>query len=453
MPVTRAIITLSLPSILSMMVTVLYNLADTFYIGKLGDPDLVAALSISMPLFTLQMATAGIFGHGGGSYVSRLLGRKDYVTAHETATTALFSMAIASILFGILGVFGIPLYLKIVGASPNIYPHAYKYMFWILLGTPFTMAKFAQVQLLRSEGAAKAAMVILMIGTITNIVLDPIFIFGFKMGVTGAAVATIIGQAFASLYAFYYYRSGRTLITPKLKYLRPKLETYKQIFYIGIPSSLSQITLAIGNTVAYNMASRFGDAHVAAIGVAGRVFSIATFVFIGTSVGTQALIGFNYGARNYTRMKRVMRTAMTMTLSYGAGLTLIFALLPETLISIFIKDPEVKVYGALTLQAYVFAIPTASVGMILMSSLQAMGKALQAFLVAISRQGVIYIPLLHILTHFFGFQGLVLAMPASDFLTTSMSFIFVLNIVRKLKHTQTVDFDPAKLETSDLLGT
>jgi Na+-driven multidrug efflux pump len=273
------------------------------------------------------------------------------------------------------------------------------------------------------------------------------------MGVTGAAVATIIGQAFASLYAFYYYRSGRTLITPKLKYLRPKLETYKQIFYIGIPSSLSQITLAIGNTVAYNMASRFGDAHVAAIGVAGRVFSIATFVFIGTSVGTQALIGFNYGARNYTRMKRVMRTAMTMTLSYGAVLTLIFALLPETLISIFIKDPEVKVYGALTLQAYVFAIPTASVGMILMSSLQAMGKALQAFLVAISRQGVIYIPLLHILTHFFGFQGLVLAMPASDFLTTSMSFIFVLNIVRKLKHTQTVDFDPAKLETSDLLGT
>jgi len=315
------------------------------------------------------------------------------------------------------------------------------------------MAKFAQVQLLRSEGAAKAAMVILMIGTVTNILLDPLFIFGFKMGVTGAAVATVIGQAFASLFAVYYYTSGRTLITPKLKYLRPRLETYKQIFYIGIPSSLSQITLAIGNTVSYNMASRFGDAHVAAMGVAGRVFSIATFVFIGTSVGVQALIGFNYGARNYTRMKRVIRTAMLLSLSYGAALTLVFALLPETLISIFIQDTAVKVYGALVLQAYVFAIPTASVGMILMSSLQAMGKAFQAFLVAISRQGVIYVPLLYIFTYFFGFQGLVLAMPGADFLTTAMSFFFVLAIVRKLKHDDTVDFDPAKLETSDLLGT
>ena len=452
MPVTSSIINLALPSVLSMLVNILYNLTDTFYIGKLGNPDLVAAVSISLPLFTLQMAIAGIFGNGGGSYLSRLLGRKEYETAHETATTAMFSAGIASIVFGILGILSIPLFLKAVGASANTYKPAYNYMFWILLGTPCIMGKFSLVQLLRAEGAAKSAMVGLLIGTGINIALDPLFIFVFKMGVTGAAIATVIGQGCGALFYILYYLKGYSLVTPKLKFLRFRMETYKQIFYIGIPASLSQITMAIGNTISYKLAGQFGDAHVAAIGVAARVFSIPSFIFIGISVGVQALIGYNYGARNFSRMKQVMRTAMTISLYCGAFFTLIFALFPEAMISVFIEDKVVVIFGSLVLQAYVFAIPTASIGMILMASLQAMGKAFQAFMVAISRQGLIYIPLIFLLTHLFHFQGLVVAMPAADFLTTSMSFLFVLHILKRLKENNGVDFDPNEIGASDLLA-
>jgi len=433
MPITRSIIHLALPSVLSMLVNILYNLTDTFFIGKLNDPYQVAAVSISLPLFTFQMAIAGIFGNGGGSYLSRLLGKKQYQEAHETTTTAVFSSAVSSILLAGLGILCIPLFLKAVGASGRVEAPAYDYMFYILLGTPFIMLKFTLVQLLRAEGAAKAAMTGLFIGTGTNIILDPLFIFVFKMGVTGAAIATVIGQGFGAAFYLYYYLSGRSLASPSLKYLRFRLETYQQIFYIGIPASLSQIMMSIGNTISYKLASAFGDHSVAALGVAARVFSIPIFVFIGISVGVQALIGYNYGARNYPRMKKAIRTSITISLWLGAFFTLMFALFPAQLITAFIKDVKIMELGTVILEAYVFAIPMAAIGMILMASLQAMGKALPALIVALSRQGIAYIPLIYLLTRLYGFEGLVFALPLADYLTTGISFGFVWFILRGLK--------------------
>ncbi|HOH78917.1 MAG TPA: MATE family efflux transporter [Candidatus Cloacimonadota bacterium] len=433
MPITRSIIHLALPSVLSMLVNILYNLTDTFFIGKLNDPYQVAAVSISLPLFTFQMAIAGIFGNGGGSYLSRLLGKKQYQEAHETATTAIFSSAASSILLAVLGILSIPLFLKAVGASGMVKAPAYDYMFIILLGTPFIMLKFTLVQLLRAEGAAKAAMAGLFIGTGVNIILDPLFIFVFKMGVTGAAVATVIGQGLGASFYLYYYLSGRSLASPGLKYLCFKLETYRQILYIGIPASLSQIMMSIGNTISYKLAADYGDHAVAALGVAARVFSIPIFVFIGISVGVQALIGYNYGARNYPRMKKAIRTSITISLWLGAFFTLMFALFPAQLITAFIKDVKIMELGTVILEAYVFAIPMAAIGMILMASLQAMGKALPALIVALSRQGIAYIPLIYLLTRLYGFEGLVFALPLADYLTTAVSFGFVWFILRGLK--------------------
>lgn len=434
MPITRSIIHLALPSVLSMLVNILYNLTDTFFIGKLNDPYQMAAVSIALPLFTFQMAIAGIFGIGGGSYLSRLLGKKEFQAAHETATTSIFSSAVVSIFLTVIGIFSIPLFLKAVGASGNTVAPAYDYMFIILLGTPFIMMKFTTIQLLRAEGAAKAAMAGLFIGTGTNILLDPLFIFVFKMGVTGAAVATVIGQGLGASFYLCYYLSGRSLASPALKYLRLKAETYKQILYIGIPASLSQIMMSIGNTVSYKLASAYGDHTVAALGVAARVLSIPMFIFIGISVGVQALIGFNYGAHNYVRMKQAIRTSITISLYLGAAFTLMFALIPTQLIAAFIKDPRIMEIGTVVLEAYVFAIPVAAMGMILMVSLQAMGKALPALIVAVSRQGIVYIPLIFLLTRLFGFEGLVFALPLADVITTSVSFGFVWYIVKRLRH-------------------
>ncbi len=191
--------------------------------------------------------------------------------------------------------------------------------------------------------------------------------------------------------------------------------------------------MSIGNTISYKLAADYGDHAVAALGVAARVFSIPIFVFIGISVGVQALIGYNYGARNYPRMKKAIRTSITISLWLGAFFTLMFALFPAQLITAFIKDVKIMELGTVILEAYVFAIPMAAIGMILMASLQAMGKALPALIVALSRQGIAYIPLIYLLTRLYGFEGLVFALPLADYLTTGMSFGFVWFILRGLK--------------------
>lgn len=434
MPVPRAILHMALPSVLSMLVNILYNLTDTFFIGKLNDPVQVAAVSISLPLFTFQMAIAGIFGTGGASFISRLLGQKRYYEARETNSTALFSSMVASVLLAGLGILFIPQFLKLVGASGATVRPASQYMLFILLGSPFVLGKFTLVQLLRAEGAAKAAMLGLFIGTGANIILDPLFIFGFGMGVTGAAIATVIGQGLGFAFYLYYYLSGRSIVPPSLKTMHLRKEIYREILFIGLPASLGQIMMSVGNTLSYKLGSAYGDHSVAALGVASRVFSIPIFVFIGMSIGVQALIGYNYGAHNYPRMKQIIRVGLTASFSLGMLFTLLFALLPGTLVAIFIPDPDIIRIGRIILGAYVFAIPSASVGMILMSTLQAMGKALPALVVSLCRQGIIYIPVIYLLNRMFAFEGLVFALPVADIATTVISASMVISILRRLRH-------------------
>ncbi|MCB5296220.1 MAG: MATE family efflux transporter, partial [Candidatus Cloacimonetes bacterium] len=421
MPVPRAIMNLAIPSVLSMLVNILYNLTDTFFIGKLNDPYQVAAVSISMPLFTLQMAMAGIFGIGGGSYLSRLLGRKDINSAKNTLATSVVTSAALSVVLGIIGIIFIPTFIKLVGASGQTMVHARNYMLYILIGSPVVLLKFTLVQLLRAEGAAKEAMIGLFIGTGMNILLDPLFIFVFGMGVTGAAVATVLGNGCGMLYYLSFYLRKKSLVPLSLSHVKLEWSCYREILLIGIPASLSQVMLSVGNTISFRLASAYSDHHVASLGVASRVFTIPIFIFIGISIGIQALIGYTYGAKNYKRMKETIRTSVLISLMISAVLTLLFALFPKQLIMIFIKDTDIVNIGTMILEAYVFAIPIAAVGMIMMTSLQAMGKALPALIVSLSRQGIMYIPAILILNKLFAFDGLVFAMPLADLLTTMLS--------------------------------
>ncbi|MDD4815336.1 MAG: MATE family efflux transporter [Candidatus Cloacimonetes bacterium] len=434
MPIPKAIMNLAIPSVLSMLVNILYNLTDTFYIGKLNDPFQVAAVSISLPLFSLQMAMAGVFGIGGGSYLSRLLGKKDMQSAQNTLATSVFTSAAMSIVLGVLGIMFIPIFSRIVGASGETLVHAKNYMLYILIGSPVILLKFTLVQLLRAEGAAKEAMIGLFIGTGLNILLDPLFIFGFGMGVTGAAIATVLGNAGGMIYYLLFYIRKKSLVPLSFKHIKLQWSCYKEILLIGIPASLSQVMLSIGNTISFRLASAYSDQHVASLGVASRVFTIPIFIFIGISIGIQALVGYTYGAKNYKRMKQTIRTSVLITLSLSTVLTLLFAIFPRELIMIFIKDPDIVNIGTIVLKAYVFAIPSAAVGMIMMTSLQAMGKALPALIVSLSRQGIMYIPAILILNQLFEFNGLVFAMPLADLLTTTLSTTMLIVILNKLKH-------------------
>ena len=432
-PVAYSILYLALPSMLSMLVNILYNLTDTFFIGKLNDPFKVAGVSIALPYYNMLMAIAGIFANGGASYLSRLLGKKDLKTARETTTTAIFTVAIVSIFASALGVLFIPTYLKLSGASALTALSARQYLTAIFIGSPIIMIKFTLIQLLRAEGSAKEAMLGLFIGTGANIILDPLFIFTFKMDVTGAAIATVIGQGLAMLYYISYYLKKKSLASPGRKYLHPRWSCYKEIFAIGIPSSLSQVMMSIGNAISFKLASAYTDHTIAALGVVSRVFSIAIFAFIGLSIGIQPLIGLNYGAQNYTRMKKVIKMSNIICLGMSAVFTLFFALFPGELIAVFIKDKAIMKIGTQILNAYVFAIPFAGLGMILMATLQAMGKAIPAFIVSLSRQGIVYIPMLYLLNYLFQFSGLIYAIPIADVITTILSFTFVYHITKRLK--------------------
>ncbi len=445
MPVPKAIFNLALPTVLSMMVQILYNLTDTFFIGQLNDPYQVAAVTISLPIFMAQMAIAGIFGNGGASFLSRLLGRKMFYEARETTSTAIFTSVLVSIFVSILGVLSIGSILKGVGASDNTYGYAASYLRIILLGSPIVMMNFTMSQLIRGEGGAKTALTGMLIGTGLNIALDPIFILMLNMGVTGAAVATLIGNSFAVGYYCYFYISKRSIVPPSLKTLHLRREIYSEILKIGIPASLSQIMMSIGSSLSYSLAVVYGDHHVASMGVASRVFSLPIFIFIGISIGVQPLIGYSYGAKLYARMRETIRTSILISLALAIPFLILFALFPESLVRSFIKHDEVVRIGTLILEAYVFAIPFAAIGMILMATLQAMGKALPALIVALSRQGIAYIPLIFILNTLWHFDGLVFALPIADAVTVVISAIFLILILRKTpKHNNSVDIMPTK---------
>jgi len=433
-PVPQAILHLAIPTILSMMVQILYNLTDTFFIGKLNDPYQVAAVTIALPVFMIQMAIAGIFGNGGASYLSRLLGNKSYYEARETTSTAIFCVSALSVVVGIAAYLMIDRILIGVGASANTYPHAHKYMQIILLGSPVVMLNFALSQLIRAEGAARKAMMGMLIGTGVNIVLDPLFIFVFRMGVSGAAVATLIGNACGVAYYAVYYTSSKCLVPPSLKTLHLRREIFHQIGKIGIPASLSHIMMSIGSSLSYNLASSYSDHHVAALGVAMRVFSIPIFIFIGLAVGIQPLLGYSYGARNYARLKETIRVSLIMAMSLALLFLLLFALFPRALIETFIVQPDVVSIGTTVLGAYVFAIPFAATGMIFMIVLQAMGKALPALIVALSRQGIVYIPAIFLLNRIWQFEGLIFALPSADAVTVLISACFVFVILGKYVH-------------------
>jgi putative MATE family efflux protein len=435
MPVRKAIIQLALPVVAAMVVQILYNLTDTFFVGMMNDPRQVAAVSLAMPVFMIITAIAGVFGNGGASFLSRLLGKHDFQSAKEVASASTALCVIGGTILGILSLVFMPSILHSIGTSPDTYEPTRRYMIYVMLGSPIIMCNFAISQLLRAEGATKINMMGMIIGTGTNIVLDPLFILGLQMGVAGAAIATVIGNGVALAYYIRYYRHSESLAAPSLKTLVFRGSVIREILGIGIPASLSQVMMSVGNAISNTMVARYDDYHVAAIGVGMRIISIPIFIFIGLAMGIQPLIGYCYGAGNRTRLKKVNREAMKMGLGLSIVFVLMFAFFSRPMIEVFMRDNRVVEPGILVLHAMIFAFPFAAMQMQFMISLQAMGKALASLIVALSRQGLAYIPSLFILNALFGFHGIVFSMPVADLITTVVAFILLRHHTHRMEHT------------------
>ncbi|WP_195947959.1 MATE family efflux transporter [Paraclostridium bifermentans] len=429
--VSKAILKLSIPMVMGMMIQVLYNLVDTYFIGMLNDANQLAAANISLPVFMMLMAIAGIVGSGSSSYISRCLGNKDYEEANKTISIATDILVIMSIIVMIAGIFMSPNIAKGLGANDATFNYTYKYIVIMFIGAIPVMCSYALGQLLRSEGNIMQSVIGLTLGTVVNIVLDPVFIFGLKMEITGAAIATIIGQTSTLLYFMYAFLKGKTTLKINLKKFKYDKNIFKEIFTIGVPASLNQMLMGVATVIVNNIAVGYGTLTVAGMGVAMKIMTIGTFVFMGFSAGCQPLVGYNYGCNNITRVKEIIKKGIIITSIIGLSLALIFGVFANSLIGLFTSEPEVINKGAIILRALIISLPFVGGQMISTTSAQSMGKVVVAFILSISRQGLLYMPLLIILNKVFGFSGFIYAQPITDMIMLTFSSILLFKVMPK----------------------
>jgi putative MATE family efflux protein len=430
-PVAKAILVMSLPVVMGMMVQVLYNLADTFFIGKLNDANQLAAANIALPVFILSMALAGVIGTGAASYISRALGEKRIEDADKSLTIGMVYLMIIGFVVTLLTLFFLKKLVSVLGASKETFPYTYSYVSVLVWGIIPIMCNFTLGQLLRAEGDAMGSMFGMFIGTVANIILDPLLIFTFSLGVSGAAIATVSANAISLAFYLVRYSKGKTLIHFRLSLFSFDKRISKEIFAIGIPSSISQGLMSVALILMNNIAASYGDTVVAGLGVASRIVTIGTFIFMGIAAGCQPLVGYNYGAKNFKRVDSIIRHGMYVTAFIGLLLGVSMWLFARSFIGAFTNVQQVIDAGTIVLRALVFSLPIVGGQMLCTISVQAMGKALPSLFLSISRQGLLFIPLLLILNNLFGFNGFIYAQPLTDAIMLVLSFAILKGILKK----------------------
>ena len=432
MPVNKAIWTLAIPTILAMLVQVIYNMTDTFYIGQLNEPNMVAAISISMPIVMLVQAFGNMFGIGGSSLISRLLGQQERENANHAGAIAFWSALVVIIVGAIVGlIFSEPI-LKTIGASGSMLEYGKTYLRIMLMGGPLIGMQMLMGGLLRSEGATRNAMVGMMTGSVLNMILDPIFILVLDMGITGAALATIIGNFVGFSYNISFYLRKKGLISVSIKNYIFDKKYYAAIFKIGLPASFGMILMSLGMSTANRFAASFGDASVAAFGVVMRITNIAIMVVMGLAQGCQPLMGYSYGAKKYDRLFATIKRAMLIGTILGVTFAVLFNVFADSWIRVFINDQAVIDRGVIVMRAFTFGMPFVGVQMILMVMFQALGKTVQSLVISLGRQGLFMIPSIIILSTVWGFNGLAFALPLADLLTTILAFTLFMQMRKKM---------------------
>lgn len=431
--ISKLIPRLAVPTIITMLVTSIYNMADTFFVSQIGT-SASAAVGINFSIMAMIQAIGFTLGMGSGNYVSRSLGKKDIETAEKAAATAFFTALILGGIFAGLGLLYLDKFITMLGATPTILPYAKDYAKYILIAAPYMCCSFVLNNLLRSQGNAFYSMLGLATGSILNIGLAPLFIFKFNMGISGAAIATIISQFISFSILFFMCQRNEKNLSIKLSRFTFQLWIYKEIIRVGLPT-LSRQGLASIAAVALNVcASPFGDAAIAAMSITVRIMMFINSSLLGFGQGFQPVSGFNYGAKKYDRVLE----AYYFCLKVGVVLLTILGILcftfaPE-IIALFRKeDLEVIEIGTVALRYQCLTLPIqASIVMANMLT-QSIGYGFWATLVAMGRQGIFLIPALFILPNIFGIRGLQYCQPFADICTFVVGLLVVRKVIKDLK--------------------
>lgn len=431
-PVPKAVAVMAVPTMISMLVVVIYNMADTFFIGQTGDPMQVAAVSLATPVFMVFMALGNLFGIGGSSAISRALGEKKMERARQISSFCCYGSLGLGVIMSLLFLVGMDVILKLIGASENTIDYARSYLSYIALGGPFIMFGTAFGNILRGEGASKESMIGNMIGTMVNIILDPIMILVLGWGVAGAAVATVIGNMAASAFYLQYFLRKKSSLSIRLKDFRMGERIAVSVASIGIPASLNNILMSCANIVLNHVLAGYGDTPVAAMGVAMKANMLVVLLQIGLCAGIQPLIGYNYGARDKKRLLKVVWFTGACAVVMGTVLTLFMVVARASIIKAFINDQAVIDYGIQMVIALQISGPVLGILFLCINTIQGMGKALPSLILTICRQGLVFIPMVFLMNQLWGLEGVIYAQPTADFFSIVLSVFLCLGIIRKM---------------------
>lgn len=451
-PIKRVLLTLAIPTIIATIISAIYNFVDTLFVGMLNDTSAMGAVSVAFPLFMIISAVGQMLGVGSASYVSRSLGAGLKDEADKTASTAFFLAVIIAVIITVSILFFLEPILRLMGATESILLPGKNYMTWIISGSIFTVINMTLNNIVRAEGNAKYSMNALIIGALLNIIFDPIFMFILNLGLQGAAIATVLGQAISTVYLLIYFIGSRSYVRISRENISREANIYKEIFKIGLPVFSMQFLSSMAFSIQNVAASTYGENALAAIGISLKVTMIPLFVMTGYNQGFQPFAAYNYGARNYKRVQEGLSLSTKWMVVFGFLSTLTFVLIPEKFIGIFTQDQAVIEYGVNNLLAYNIFLPLVGYMMVNSGLFQSFGKGRQAGILAIVRQGIFFIPLLLVfpgifeayteqlsfITNLFtysmppGLAGIMSAQPVADVLSVILTAIFARTIKKEI---------------------
>ena len=430
-PVGSLVITLGIPTTISMLVTNIYNMVDTMFVGKLGT-SASGAVGIVFGFMSILQAFGFLFGQGAGSIISRRLGNKDEESASVVASTAFFSSMFMGLLIGILGTVFNTKMVYLLGSTDTILPYAKTYSLFILAAAPFMTSTFTMNNILRFEGKASLSMVGLMTGAILNMVGDPILMFGLDMGIAGAGLSTAISQFVSFCVLLSMFLSGKTQSKLSVRKITREFNVLFDIVATGFPSLVRQGLQAVSTMILNQQARIYGDAAVAAMSIVSRISFFIFAVGLGIGQGFQPVCGFNYGAKKFSRVKE----AFSFTLVAGEVLLGMFAvaglLFSNQAIAVFRDDAEVIAFGTPALRYQCMALFLNPLIVLSNMTLQSTGQRAWATFLSMMRSGLYLIPMIYILTYTMGARGIQLAQPVSDVLSFATALPVIVNFIRKL---------------------
>ena len=432
MTVSQAVIKNAVPAMISMLMVLVYNLADTFFIGQTHDAYQVAAVSLATPVFLMFMTVGTVFGIGGTSVISRAIGEGNNNYAKKVCSFCMWACIIIGIIMALFFLIFMDKILMLIGASNDTWRLAKEYLTIVSFAGPFVLISNCYSNILRAEGQATKAMIGQIMGNLLNVVLDPLMILVLGWNIRGAAIATAIGNIIASCYYIIYFLRGKSILSIKIKDFSIKDKICSNVLSIGIPASLASVLMSISQIIMNSMIAEYGDMAVAGSGVAMKVTMITGMISMGIGQGVQPLLGYCVGAKTWKRYKEIMKFSLTFAFVLGLSMTIICYLFVNQIVGVFLTNSSAFSYAVDFARILLTTSTLFGVFYVLTNALQACGAAVSSLIINLSRQGIIYIPALFIFRVMFGVNGLIWAQPVADILSIGLAIVLYLITTQKM---------------------